>query len=141
MPRHRGTAHHFNTDSSASYLNRNGLTIEALGRYRRELPIASSGARRLVKAMICAGGQDRMPTNKRERVYIYASMTPADQEAWDEIGLEPGNRPTGVIVGTVEVVGCRKVRGEYEWDLARPVRLKRPLKPKNHPQPAWFYPF
>ena len=60
MPRHRGTAHHFNTDSSASYLNRNGLTIEALGRYRRELPIASSGARRLVKAMICAGGQDRM---------------------------------------------------------------------------------
>jgi hypothetical protein len=75
--RHRA---HFNTDSSASYLNRNGLTIEALGRYRRELPIASSGARRLVKAMICAGGQDRMPTNKRERVYIYASMTPADQE-------------------------------------------------------------
>jgi len=42
-----------------------------LERYRRELPIASSGARRLVKAMICAGGQDRMPTNKRERVYIY----------------------------------------------------------------------
>jgi predicted transcriptional regulator len=78
-----------------------------------------------------------MPTNKRERVYIYASMTPADQEAWDEIGLEPGNLPTGVIVGTVEVVGCRKVRGEYEWDLARPVRLKRPLKA----QPAWFYPF
>jgi hypothetical protein len=53
-----------------------------------------------------------MPTNKRERVYIYASMTPADQEAWDEIGLEPGKLPTGVIVGTVEVVGCRKVRGE-----------------------------
>jgi hypothetical protein len=82
-----------------------------------------------------------MPTNKRERVYVYASMTPADQEAWDEIGLEPGDLPTGVIVGTVEVVGCRRVRGEYEWDLARPVRLKRPLKPKNHPQPAWFYPF
>lgn len=82
-----------------------------------------------------------MPTNKRERVYIYASMTPADQEAWDGIGLEPGNLPTGVIVGTVEVVGCRKVRGEYEWDLARLVRLKRPLKPRNHPQPAWFYPF
>jgi predicted transcriptional regulator len=82
-----------------------------------------------------------MPTNKRERVYIYASKTPADQDAWDDIGLEPGDLPTGVIVGTVEVVGCRKVRGEYEWDLARPVRLKRPLKPKNHPQPAWFYPF
>ena len=83
----------------------------------------------------------KMPTNKRARVYVYASMTPADQEASDEIGLEPGDLPTGVIIGTVEVVDCRKVRGEYEWDLARPVRLKRPIKPKNHPQPAWFYPF
>jgi predicted transcriptional regulator len=82
-----------------------------------------------------------MPTNKRERVYVYASKTPADQGAWDEIGLEPGDLPTSVIVGTVEVVGCRKVRGEYEWDLAKPVRLKRPIKPKNHPQPAWFNPF
>ena len=82
-----------------------------------------------------------MPTNKRERVYIYASLTPFEQHAWDEIGEEPGDLPTGVIVGTVEVVGCRKVRGEYQWDLAKPIRLKRPLRPKNHPQPAWFYPF
>jgi predicted transcriptional regulator len=80
-------------------------------------------------------------TNKRGRVYLYASKTPAPQKAWNEIGLEAGTLPTGVIVGTVEVVGCRKVRGEYEWDLAKPNRLKRPLKPKNHPQPAWFYPF
>jgi ASCH domain len=82
-----------------------------------------------------------MPTNKRERVYVYASKTPADKRAWDEIGLAPGELPTGVIVGTVEVVGCRKVRGEYQWDLAKPVRLRRPIKPKNHPQPAWFNPF
>jgi hypothetical protein len=82
-----------------------------------------------------------MPTNKRERVYIYASKTPADHEAWEEIGLEPGDLQTGVIVGSVEVVGCRKVRGEYEWDLAKPVRLKRPIKPRNSPQPAWFNPF
>jgi hypothetical protein len=82
-----------------------------------------------------------MPTSKRERVYIYASMTPADQDAWDEIGLEPGELPTGVIVGTVEVVGCRKVGGKYQWDLAKPIRLKRPLKPQNQPQPAWFNPF
>jgi hypothetical protein len=81
------------------------------------------------------------PTSKRERVYIYASNTPAEQDAWDEIRLEPGDLPTGVIVGTVEVVGCRTVRGEYEWDLAKPVRLKRPIKPKSHPQPVWFYPF
>ena len=82
-----------------------------------------------------------MPTNKRERVYVYASKTPADLDAWDEIRMQPGDLPTGVIVGTVEVVGCRKVRGEYEWDLAKPVRLKRLIKPKHHPQPAWFNPF
>jgi hypothetical protein len=72
-----------------------------------------------------------MATNKRERVYVYASKTPADQESWDEIGLEPGDLPTGVIVGTVEVVGCRKVRGEYEWDVAKPVRLRRPINPRT----------
>ena len=77
-----------------------------------------------------------MPTSKRERVYIYAANTPADQDAWDEIGLEPGELPTGVLVGTVEIVGCRKTKIEYEWDLARPVRLKRLIKPKNHPQPG-----
>ena len=32
-----------------------------------------------------------MPTNKRERVYVYASKTPADQESWDEIGLRSGD--------------------------------------------------
>jgi len=81
-----------------------------------------------------------MPTNKRQRVYIYASKSPADQEFWNEIGLEPGDLPTGVLVGTVEIIGCRKVRGEYEWDLARPIRLNHPFRPKNQPQPAWFFP-
>jgi hypothetical protein len=31
-------------------------------------------------------------------------------EAWDEIGLRTGRSSNCVIVGTVEVVGCRKVR-------------------------------
>ena len=82
-----------------------------------------------------------MPTSKRERVYIYASNTPADQEAWDEIKLAPGDLPTGVLVGTDRIVGCRKTKIEYEWDLAGPLRLKRHINPKNHLQPAWFYPF
>jgi len=45
-----------------------------------------------------------MPTNKRERVYVYASMTREHQEAWNEIGLEPATLPTGLLVGTVEIV-------------------------------------
>ena len=82
-----------------------------------------------------------MPTNKRERVYIYASKTPGDEDAWDAIGLQPGDLPTGVLVGTVEIVNSRKTRAGYEWDLTKPARLKRPIKPKNHPQPSWFNPF
>jgi hypothetical protein len=82
-----------------------------------------------------------MPTNKRELVYIYASKTPPDEDAWEEIGMQPGDLKPGVLDGTVEIVNSRKTRTGYEWDLAKPVRLERPIKPKNHPQPAWFNPF
>ena len=80
-------------------------------------------------------------TNIRERVYIYASMNPGVTEAWEEIKLQPGDLPTGVLVGTVEITDCTGKPGDYEWHLAKPERLKRNLKPKKHPQPAWFYPF
>jgi hypothetical protein len=81
------------------------------------------------------------PTKIRERVYIYASKTPRPLENWKEVDMQPGDLPTGVIVGTVEVVGCTGRPGDYEWHLANPRRLAKPIKPKNHPQPAWFYPF
>ena len=81
------------------------------------------------------------PTSKRERVYIYASLKPAAVDAWNEIGLTPGDLPTGVLVGTVEIVGCSFKDGAYNWRLANPIRLKTTKKPKNHPQPAWFFPF
>src|ERR1700693_2456338 len=63
-------------------------------------------------------------THKRERVYVYASKVPVDDEdAWAKVGQEPGGLPTGVLVGTVEIVGCDGVPGDYEWMLARPKRL------------------
>jgi len=80
-------------------------------------------------------------TNVRERVYIYAGMNPAPADAWAEIKLQPGDLPTGVLIGTVEITDCTGVSGDYNWHLARPQRLKRHLKPTNHPQPSWFYPF
>jgi len=81
------------------------------------------------------------PTNKRERVYIYAGKTPAAPKFWREIGLKPGDLPTGFLIGTVEIVDCRNRNGGYEWHLVKPKRLKRLIKPKKHPQPAWFFPF
>jgi hypothetical protein len=81
------------------------------------------------------------PTKVRERVYIYAAMKPAPAREWAKVKLQPGDLPTGVLVGTVEITGCTGVRGDYNWHLANPLRLKRYLTPANHPQPSWFNPF
>lgn len=82
-----------------------------------------------------------VPTRIRERVYVYASKKPGPKKRWKESGYELGSLPSGVLVGTVEVVGCKGVHGAYEWKLACPKRLKRALKPKRRPQPVWFRPF
>ena len=81
------------------------------------------------------------PTNIRETVYIYASQTPGPVGEFQKLGVQPGELPTGVIVGTVEVVDCTGTPGDYNWHLKNPQRLPKPLKPKNKPQPAWFHPF
>lgn len=81
------------------------------------------------------------PTKKRERVYIYASLTPGDVRDFKDLKLRPGDLPTGVIIGTVEIVNCTGVSGDYEWHLANPERLAEPIKPQKRPQPVWFKPF
>jgi hypothetical protein len=80
-------------------------------------------------------------TKIRGRVYVYASKTPRLHEDWKGSGMKHGDLPTGVLIGTVEIVGCTRGEAEYEWHLANPLRLARPKKPRSHPQPAWFYPF
>ena len=79
-------------------------------------------------------------THIRGRVYIYASQKPK-LEAYQKLKITPGSLPTGVIVGTVEIVGCDGSNGDYEWHLANPERLDQPIKPERHPQPIWFMPF
>ena len=49
--------------------------------------------------------------------------------------------PAGVIVGTAVIDDCSYRDGWYHWRLSAPRRLKRPRKPKRHPQPTWFKPF
>ena len=80
-------------------------------------------------------------THIRERVYIYASTKPGDSEDFSKLRCEPGDLPTGVLVGTVEFVDCTGADGDFEWCLAHPKRLAKRLKPKNQPQPIWFRPF
>jgi hypothetical protein len=101
-----------------------------------------------------------METNVRERVYIYASNGIIDeqgQQRCQELNIDPEILPRGMIIGTVQIVGCLPSRrgdaeksgglldtqteGWYTWYLARPRRLKRDLFPKNNPQPGLFKPF
>ncbi len=83
------------------------------------------------------------PTNIRGLIYIYAGLKPGNRAHYWKLGVEPDRLPKGLVVGTVELVDCRpskRHRGEYDWVLKHPKRLKRPFKPTRQPQPAWFYP-
>jgi hypothetical protein len=81
-------------------------------------------------------------TNIRERVYLYASMTPRKEAAfWRQAGKKSGQLPTGVIVGSVEIVDCRKnLKWGYAYKLRNPKRLRTPLKAKNQPSPVFWIP-
>jgi hypothetical protein len=83
------------------------------------------------------------PTNIRERVYLYASLTPGDPDDWDDYGRSPGDLPAGLVIGSVEIVGCRRSRYNeeiFEWRLARPRRMRPHRKPQNQPQPGIWRP-
>jgi ASCH domain len=99
-------------------------------------------------------------THKRARVHVYASLGrahPDDEErARRDHGLDVDALPRGVLVGTVEIVDCRRVRpsdsaaaafsihrgdASFGWHLARPMRAKRLRTPARQPQPMFFRPF
>lgn len=75
----------------------------------------------------------------RGRIYIYAGLGkyPADvaAEIAAETGLNPDDFPRGVVIGTVEVVGCTPFDdGDgFAWHFANPIRLTEPIAPSNAP--------
>jgi hypothetical protein len=101
-----------------------------------------------------------LPTSVRGPIYLYTSKviadTPAAGNAAARYGLEMESLPRGLLVGTVEIVGCEPCRaedaeracltseivaGKMGWRLARPQRLESPLKVRFLPYGVWFYPF
>jgi hypothetical protein len=99
-------------------------------------------------------------TNILERVHSYAGRNriEAEEEARiaSQIGIDVDALPRGVLVGTVEIVGCRPVEmsdskaacfeidqadNDFAWLLERPERAETLQAPKNHPQPVFFNPF
>ncbi|MFN7766189.1 MAG: ASCH domain-containing protein, partial [Planctomycetaceae bacterium] len=79
-------------------------------------------------------------THIRGRVYLYASLAKPDP-AETQVIASLDDLPRGLVVGTVEIVGCELGNDGYEWHLAHPQRLDTPLTPVEQPQAVWFYPF
>ena len=79
-------------------------------------------------------------THIRGRVYLYASLAKPDP-ADAQVIASLDDLPRGLVVGTVEIVGCELGNDGYEWHLAHPQRLDTPLTPVEQPQAVWFYPF
>lgn len=89
-----------------------------------------------------------------ERFYIYAATKPGEGRGiagrFARLGAltpnpSPKGRgaqlPTGLILGTARISHVTRRGDRYYWHLYDVKRLKRPRKPRNKPQPVWFYPF
>lgn len=57
--------------------------------------------------------------------------------------MNPSDAPTGVIVGSIEIVDCVYFEADeiYGYKLKHPKRYTKYLVPKSQPQPCFFFPF
>lgn len=84
-----------------------------------------------------------MPTNIRERVYLYASLKPRPEASlWRNANKVMGELPVGEIVGTVEITDCvwNEKKECYGYKLSKPRRIRKSLKAKNKPSPVFWIP-
>jgi hypothetical protein len=77
----------------------------------------------------------------RERVYLYAGKK-FKKDVPDFPSEKAALLPRGVIVGSVEIVGCREDEEKdcFAWELAKPRRYREPLVPHGVPQPGFWHP-
>jgi ASCH domain-containing protein len=100
------------------------------------------------------------PTRQRGTIYLYASKRPSPLPAALAVAarhrIDVESLPFGVLVGTVNLIGCRACRsgdhkaacvppqlvaGQFAWELAEPTPLAVPLAVRFLPYGVWFYPF
>lgn len=101
-----------------------------------------------------------LPVRPGGPIYLYASKQPSKAAyafaAAERAGLEIGNLPRGVLVGTCHVIECRLatsedvtaacvpeevLRGKFGWVLSQVSRSEPPQPILNPPFGMWFYPF
>jgi len=99
------------------------------------------------------------PTNVRGPMYLYASLTRGadDRKCQASTGHTWEELDRGKLVGIIEITDCRELResdgraagfridfdpaGSFAW-LVKPIkRLAKPIAPKAHAQPSFFFPF
>jgi ASCH domain len=77
-------------------------------------------------------------THIRGRVYLYAGKKLA---LVDEFPNEKARLlPRGLIVGSVEIVGCHEEKDFFAWELAKPRRYREPMIAQGVPQPGFWHP-
>lgn len=99
-------------------------------------------------------------TNRRGPIYIYASRkmskNPHVQSTMEEYGLVKEELAFGQLLGSVNLVDCRRcelkdsdaaclpgedLREYYGWILENPKPFPEPVDVKYLPYGVWFYPF
>jgi hypothetical protein len=82
-------------------------------------------------------------TKIRGRVFLYASNTLGDTANCKKYQIDPEALEFGVILGSVEIIDCEYLEKEscYGYKLKNPIRYQEGIKPENHPQPCFFFPF
>src|SRR5689334_9920736 len=92
------------------------------------------------------------PTYIRERIWIYAAQGRARRDTLSTITVtDDASLPRGVLVGSVDLVACRKLVPSdslaactpidfdgYAWLIVHPERLATPIRPTGRPQPEFF---
>jgi hypothetical protein len=80
-------------------------------------------------------------THIRGRVYLYAGKK-YHRDFPDFAEERAALLPRGVILGSVEIIGCHRDEEEncFVWELANPIRYAKPLVPHGMPQPGFWHP-
>ena len=101
-----------------------------------------------------------VPIAIRGCIYVYASRQPSDipaaQQAIRQHELDLAALPTVRVIGTVEILDCRRctpadeeaslvpadqLKDRFAWVMGNAQRLPESLPPAFRPFGIWFYPF
>jgi hypothetical protein len=125
----------------------------------RALSVRQPWAELILRGAKTVEARPRRTHKRGERVHIYASLQCIEPEEEAriaaEFGIDIDTLPRGVLVGTVEIVGCEPLEprhsraacfeitestGGFGWLLKDPQRADVLKRPDRHPQPSFFEP-